>query len=341
MDLLARCLARRSDGPRLAANWLMRLIRIKTQLNAGIALPASMAMKAIIQVFGDAEEGAAAVIQWLPPITQLPANELQELRHSGVGRTPTGLIFGTDVLVSRLCMKAFRPVEKSFEDELELFEKLSLLRDAGLFESSLNELPTWRHQLVSFVYSDTDLVATWKRLWNQMEEQRLRARYVAFTNDRSADEASLFLCVTTVSYLERGDREPALWNEVYEAVWFMTLVYGSQVEARGWRRVFVLLMGLLPKHFDLATDTGVEKLSAILASLADDEELVIYTAAQLFRAGAAPQTITNAGMGTELNLQAAFARFEQHTGNHEKYPLSKIWKNEGATCRQILEQSGG
>ena len=338
MDLLARCLARRSDGPRLAANWLMRLVRIKTQLNAGIALPASMAMKAIIQVFGDAEENAAAVIQWLPPVSPMSPNELQELRNSGAGRTPTGLTFGMDGLVARLCMKAFRPDTKNFKDELEFFERLSLLRDAGLFEPNQNEIPTWRHQLVSYVYSGTDLVATWKRLWNQMEEQRLRSRYVAFTNDRSADEASLFFCATTISFLERGegDREPALWNEVYEAVWFMTLFYGTQVEARRWRHVFVLLMGLLPKHFDLAADAGIDKLSAILASFADDEELAIYTAAHLFRAGAAPQLITSAAGRAQLDLQSALAGFEQHAGNREKYPLAKIWKDHEATCRQIM-----
>jgi hypothetical protein len=339
MGLLARCLfSRRSDGPRLAANWLRRLVREKTQLNAAIALPASLAMKAIIEVYGNAQENSAAVLQWLPPVTELSPNEIQELRQSGVGRTPAGLIFGMDVLVARLCMKAYRTDAKSFKDELELFEKLLLLRDAGIFEPHQNEIPTWRHQLVSLVFSDNNLVATWKRLWNQMEEQRLRSRFVAFTNDHSADEASLFFCAAAVSCLElrEGDREPTLWNEVYQAVWFMTLSYGSQVEARRWRHVFVLLMRLLPKHFDLATDAGIDNLSAILASFADDVELAIYTAAHLFHAGAAPQLIVNAAGRAQLDLHSALQRFEQHAGNGEKYPLSKIWKDEGTTCRQIL-----
>lgn len=343
MGLLVRWLSRRSDGPRLAANWLRRLVREKTQLNAAIALPASLAMNAIIEVFGNTEENSVAVLQWLPPVTELSPNEIQELRQSGVGRTPAGLIFGMDVLVARLCMKAYRTDAKNFKDELELFEELLLLRDAGIFEAHQNEIPTWRHQLVSLVFSDTDLVATWKRLWNQMEEQRLRSRFVAFTNDHSADEASLFFCAATISCLElrEGVREPALWNEVYQAVWFMTLSYGSQVEARRWRQVFVLLMRLLPKHFDLATDTGIDKLSAILASFADDVELAIYTVAHLFHAGAAPQLIRNAAGCAQLDLYSALARFEQHAGNSEKYPLSKIWKNEGATCRQILELDVG
>jgi len=100
--------------------------------------------------------------------------------------------------------------------------------------------------------------------------------------------------------------------------------------------VFVLLMRLLPKHFDLATDTGIDKLSAILASFTDDVELAIYTAAHLFHAGAASQMITNAAGRAQLDLHSALQRFEQHAGNGEKYPLSKIWKCEEATCRQIL-----
>lgn len=340
---LARCLSRRSDGPRLAANWLRRLVREKTQLNEAIALPASLAMKAIIEVFGNTEENSVAVLQWLPPVTKLSPNEIQELRQSGVGRTPAGLIFGMDVLVARLCMKAYRTDPKSFKDETELFEELLLLRDAGIFEGHQNEIPTWRHQLVSVVFSDTDPAATWKRLWNQMEEQRLRSRFVAFTNDHSADEASLFFCAATISCLElrEGVREPALWNEVYQAVWFMTLCYGSQVQARRWRQVFVLLMRTLPKHFDLATDTGIEKLSAILASFADDIELAIYTVAHMFHAGATPQLIRNAAGRAQLDLYSVLARFEQHSGNGEKYPLSKIWKNEGAACHQILELDVG
>jgi hypothetical protein len=343
MESLARNLARRSDGPRLAANWLMHLVRIKTQLHAWIALPASMAMKAIIQTFGDAEANAAIVIPWLPHRPPLTPDELDELRDSGRGRTPASLTPGMDLLVARLSMKAYRPDAESFEDELRIFENLLLLRDAGLFDANLNDFPTWRHQLVSCVFSGADPVATWKRLWNQMEEQRLRSRYIAFTNDHSADDASLFLSAATISLLGRseGDQEAALWNEVYVAVWFMTLFYGSQAEGRKWRCAFVLLMGLLPQHFDLTTDSGIDKLAAILASFADDEELIIYTAAQLFRADAAPQLITSAASRAQLDFESALARFEQHAGNEEKYPLAKIWKDQSATCRQILVSGAG
>jgi len=103
----------------------------------------------------------------------------------------------------------------------------------------------------------------------------------------------------------------------------------------------VLLMGLLPQHFDLTTDSGIDKLAAILASFADDEELIIYTAAQLFRADAAPQLITSAASRAQLDFESALARFEQHAGNEEKYPLAKIWKDQSATCRQILVSGAG
>jgi hypothetical protein len=176
MESLARSLARRSDGPRLAANWLMRLVRIKTQLHARIALPASMAMKAIIQTFGDAEANAATVIPWLPQQPLLTPDEFHELRDSGRGRTPLSLTPGMDLLVARLSMKGYRQDTTSFEDELRIFENLLLLRDAGLFDANLNDFPTWRHQLVSCMFSVADPVATWKRFWDQMEEQRLRSR---------------------------------------------------------------------------------------------------------------------------------------------------------------------
>jgi hypothetical protein len=65
----------------------------------------------------------------------------------------------------------------------------------------------------------------------------------------------------------------------------MTLLYGSRVDGRAWRYLFVLLMGTLPKYLDLATETGISKLSAIVAAFAGDEELTIHTVAHLFRAG--------------------------------------------------------
>jgi hypothetical protein len=56
----------------------------------------------------------------------------------------------------------------------------------------------------------------------------------------------------------------------------------------------VLLMGALPKHLDLVTDTGIDKLSEIVAAFAGDEELTIHTVAHLFRTGTASQLLTNA-----------------------------------------------
>ena len=133
MDLLAQSIAHRADGPRLAADWSIRLVRIKTQLNAWAALPASMAMKAMIETFGSTEESATTVIESFPRIPALSPGELQELRGSGVGRTPRGVTPGMDILIARMTMKACRQDTKSFDDELQLFENLSLLRDPGAF----------------------------------------------------------------------------------------------------------------------------------------------------------------------------------------------------------------
>ena len=141
MDLLAQSIAHRADGPRLAADWLIRLVRIKTQLNAWAALPASMAMKAMIETFGSTEESATTVIESFPRIPALSPGELQELRGSGVGRTPRGVTPGMDIPIARMTMKACRQDTKSFDDELQLFENLSLLRDPGLHNIDLNELP--------------------------------------------------------------------------------------------------------------------------------------------------------------------------------------------------------
>ena len=123
-----------------------------------------------------------------------------------------------DILIARMTMKACRQDTKSFDDELQLFENLSLLRDPGLHNVDLNQLPTWRHQLISCAFSSADLVITWKRCWQQLEEQRLRLRYSTFTNDHSANDVSLFLCATAISLLERTEKGStlAVWNEVHE-----------------------------------------------------------------------------------------------------------------------------
>jgi len=335
MDLLARSIARRTDGLRLAANWIMRLVRLKTQLNAWAALPASMAMKALIQAFGSSEENAATVIRWLPHIPSLSTSELQKLRESGVGRIPTGITPGMDVLIARLSMKAFRQDTKSFDDELQLFESLSLLRDPGLHDP-MNAIPTWRHELISCAFSSTDPAATWKRHWDQLEEQRLRSRYSTFTNDYSANNASLFLCAVAISLLGRNeDAKLALWNELYVAVWFRTLLYGLQVEGRSWRYLFVLLMGTLPRHLDLATSTGISKLSDIVAVFAEDEELSIQTLAHLFRAGIGAELLMNATAQAQVDLQSKLGRFEQHPDDVVMYPLNKYWNDAGSICRQI------
>ena len=337
MNLLAQSIARRTDGPRLAADWLMRLVRIKTQLNPWAALPASMAMKAMIETFGSAEERARNVIEWLPHVPALSPGELQELSSSGVGQTPRGITPGMDILVARMTMKACREDTKSFDDELQLLENLLLLRDPGLHNADLNELPTWRHQLVSCAFSSADLVITWKRCWQQLEEQRLRQRYSTFTNDHSANDASLFLCAAAISLLGRTEKGSTLvfWNEVHEAVWFMTLLYSSHVDGRAWRYLFVLLMGTLPKYLDLATEAAISKLSAIVAAFGGDEELTIQTIAHLFRSGIASESLKKAATQAKVDFQATLERFEQHADNVHIYPLSKYWKDAGAICRQM------
>jgi hypothetical protein len=159
----------------------------------------------------------------------------------------------------------------------------------------------------------------------------------------SANDASLFLCAVDISLLGRSEGDPklALWNEVYEAVWFMTLLYGSHVEGRSWRYLFVLLMGALPKHLDLVTDTGIDKLSEIVAAFAGDEELTIHTVAHLFRTGTASQLLTNAASRAHVDLESALGRSEQNAGNAERCPLSKYWKDAGSISRQILGLSVG
>jgi hypothetical protein len=343
MDSLAQTIARRADGPRLVADWLMRLVRMKTQLSAWAALPASMAMKAMIQIFGSTEERATTVIQWFPYIPALSKGELQELRGTGVGRISIGITPQVDVLVARLSMKGFRQDTKSFDDELRLYENLSLLRDPGLHDVNFDELPTWRHQLVSCVFLGTDPVVTWKRHWGQLEEQRLRSRHSTFTNDHSADDASLFLCAAAISLLGRTEKGSTLvlWTEVHDAIWFMTLLYGSLVGGRNWRYLFALLVGTLPRHLDLTSAIGIDRLSAIVKAFAGDEELIIQTVAQVFRTGIASGSLMNAVAQAKVDLRSTLKRFEQHADNVHIYSLSKYWKDAGTICNQILGPSVG
>jgi hypothetical protein len=341
MERLALVLSRRSDGPRLAADWLMRLVRVKTPLDGWPALPVSMALKAIVQVLGDVEAHSASVIKWLPNPLLLQTEELNQLGGSGMGRIPTSLTPGMDILLARLFMKAYRTDTESFEEELRLFGDLLLLRDIGLHDTNLSEFPTWRHQLVSCAFMRPGLVGTWRQLWKQMEEQRLRSRYWTFTNDHSADDASLFLASAAISFLGRdeGDQDPGFWNEVYEAIWFMVLLYGSQVGGRNWRRLFVHLAGTLPKHLDLSTDGGGDKLSTIVARFATDYELTIHTVAQLTRAGIPSEPLANAVRRANVDFESALLRFEKYAGNRVMCPLSTEWIDSGTICRQILGPS--
>ncbi len=348
MQRLAQGLARRNDGSRLVAHWLMRLVRIKTQLNAWLSLPASMAIRALVQVFGDSEVNAAGVIQCLPPTTTLSPDDEKHLRLSGVGQAHTSLTPGIDILIVKLLMKAFRQDTKSFEDELRAFNNLLLVRDSGLFtDPSLTELATWRHQLVGRALTGPNLVGTWKSCWDLLEEQRRRTRHAAFTLDHSADEPSLFLCSTALSLLEEeGDslrvNAPdglALWNIVYESVWLMVLLYGSQAEGEVWRYLLALLMRALPKHLEIASDHGTKRLSDLLASFAGDDELVTHSVARLFRAGSSSHLLTTVLNRAGLKLESILDRLEHFSGDRTLYPMMRRWPDAMSTCRQILKSA--
>lgn len=344
MEQLAQRLVQRSDGSRLAAHWLMRLVRMKTLLNPWLALPPSMAIKAIVQVFGDSEKNAVPIINQLPLVSELTDDDKDELRASGKSKTLSGQTPKTDVLMARLFLKAFRSDTNGFSEDSQLFEELLLLRDSGLFDPNPNEVPTWRHQLASCTFPEVNLASTWRRLWEQLEGQRLRSKHSMFTNDRSADEASLFLCATGLSRLDNRANltQPeessslTLWNEVYRAIWFQVLFYSSHVEVRSWRHLLVLLLGVLPKHLDLASEDGLAQLSGIFRSFGCDEELTIHTIAHLSRVGVEgrllKQTIDQAG----LDMESILRRFERNADNVELYPLLKRWKQVNLICREFL-----
>jgi hypothetical protein len=344
LEQLAQRLVQRSDGSRLAAHWLMRLVRMKTLLNPWLALPPSMAIKAIVQAFGDSENNPVLILNQLPLVSELTDDDKDELRASGKGKTFSGQTPKSDVLMSRLLLKAFRSDTSGFKEEFQLFEELLLLRDSGLFDPNLNELPTWRHQLASCTFLEVNLASTWKRLWEQLEGQRLRSKHSMFTNDRSADEASLFLCATGLSVLENRasltqPEEPSrltLWNEVYTAIWFQTLVYSSHVEARSWRYLLVLLLGALPKHLDLASEDGLAQLSEIFRSFASDEELTIHTVAQLSRVRVEGRLLRRAIAQAGFDMESILRQFERNAENVEVYPLSKRWKDVSLACRELL-----
>lgn len=348
MERLAKTLALRNDGSKLAAHWLMRLVRIKTQLNEWLSLPASMAIEALVRVFGDSERNAAGVIQWLPSITKLSADEEKELRLSGLGLASANLTPGTDILMVRLLMKAFRDDPKNFNDELHAFSNLLLVRDAGLFtDPSLSELGTWRHRLVGHALAGPDLVSRWKKHWNALEEQRRRNRHFAFTSDHSADEPSLFLCATALCLLERDGKvvstsEPEsleLWNAVYESVWFMTLLYNFQHEGEVWRYLLTLLMRVLPRHLDIESEAGIDRMEELLASFAGDEELVLHSVARLFLAGCSPKLLMRALTRTSLELESILDRFEPYSNDVAIYPMTKRWHDAASICREFAKNT--
>lgn len=126
MVQLARRLAERIDGPQLAAHWLMRLVRMKTILDPWSALPSSMAIHAIVSVFGDSDLHAVPVLDHLPQVPESTEDEKRTLLPSGKGLSWNGQAPKADVLMSRLLLKAYRSDYGSFADELQLFEKTAV-----------------------------------------------------------------------------------------------------------------------------------------------------------------------------------------------------------------------
>jgi hypothetical protein len=347
MEQLARKLQSRRDGPQLAAHWLLRLIRIKSLLHPWLALPASFATKAIIQVFGDSEKNAAPILNHLKTDFQLTDDERNALRASGKGKNVGAQTHKVDVLMARLLLKAHRSDTADYNEEGQVFEDVLLLRDPGLFDPNQNQSPTWRHHLASCTLNDADLACTWKRKWEDLSTQRLRAKNPMSTDDRSADEPSHFLCATAICRLEN---RPSLnrpenvfglfwWDEVYRAIWFQVLFYSCHGEARSWRRLFVLLLGVLPKHMDLASEPGLEKLAEIWRSVGSDEELIIHTIAHLFRVGVEKEPLKASIALSGLDMEPILLRFESKGDNIHVYPLSEHWKQVNFTCREGLANS--
>jgi hypothetical protein len=339
MEQLARKLQSRVDGSRLAVHWLLRLVRIKSSLHPWLALPASFATKAIIQVFGDSEENAAPMLNHLKIDYQLTDDEKKSLRASGKGKNVGAQTYGVDVLMARLLLKAHRPDTADFNEEGQLFEDVLLLRDPALFDPNQNQSPTWRHHLASCMLNDADLAGNKKRLWEDLSTQRLRAKNPMSTGDRTADEPSHFLCATAICRLEN---RPSLnqpenasglssWDEVYKAIWFQVLFYSWHGEARNWRRLFVLLVGVLPKHTDLASEHGLEKLAQIWRSLGSDEELIIHAIAHLVRVGVEKEPLKTSMALAGLEMEPILLRFDSKGDNIHVYPLSEHWKQVSVT----------
>lgn len=176
--------------------------------------------------------------------------------------------------------------------------------------------------------------------------QRMRVQHPMFTQDDSADEASLFLCAAGLGFLKSSATSThpedapflALWKEVYGAAWFQTLLYASHSKATNWRYLLIVLVGVLPKHLSLTSETGLGHLSGMLRSFGRDEELILHTIAYLARAGVGgrllKEAITGAGIATEVIL----TQFERNAENIHLNPLSEHWKDVGEAYRAMIAE---
>jgi len=343
MALLAQRLAERIDGPQLAAHWLMRLVRMKTILHPWNALPSSIAIHAIVQVFGDSELHAGPVLAHLPQVAELTEDEKRRVLPFGKGLPWNGRAPKTDVLMCRLLLKAYRPDCGSFVEELQLFQTLLLQRDVGLFESKDTELPTWRHELSGCILLGAHFAHTWKRLWEQLAIQRMRVQHIASTQDDSADEASFFLCAVGLGFLKSRatSTDPeyapclALWKEVYGAVWFQSLLYTSHPKATNWRYLLVLLIGVLQKHTSLPSEEALRQLSEVLHSFGRDEELILHTIDYLASIGVGGRLLNEAITRAGIPKEAILKQFERNGENIHLYPLCKRWKGVTERCRSV------
>ncbi len=346
MHLLAWGLSRRKDGFQLAAHWLLRLVRMKTQLSGWHVLPVSMAIQGLVRVFGDDESNATLVLEGLPVSSPLSQAEKQKLRFAGLGSPSLSPTPRMDILMVRLLMKAFRQDTKGYDEERETFGDLLLMRDAGLYtDPNLSEAATWRHQLLGCVFGGSDLVNLWREYWDQLEEQRLRLRHSVFTSDHSADEASLFLCATALGLLQREgeggkvktQKDLHFWNMIYESAWFMSLLYGSQPDGWNWRYLLTNILGTLPKHLDISSDDGGTRLLELFVSFADDEELLIHSVARLLQAGTDSGVLMIALKSVGLDFAAILDRFGPSSTNVWIYPMSKRWPDAWSICRELSE----
>ena len=344
MVQLVGMLQSRSDGSHLGAQWLLRLVRVKSTLNPWLALPASFAMEAVARVFGDSEEHARPILGWLEVDCQIADGERMTLRGLGRGRSFSARPYRVDVLMARLVLKAHCSDTSDYQEENQLLEDVLFLRDPGLFDPNQNQSPTWRHHLASWTLRDADLAGFWKQRWENLASQRLRAKNPMFTDDRSADEPSHFWCATAICWLENRPslNQPengsylSLWDELYQAIWFQVLFYSVHGEATTWRRLFVFLVGVLPKQTDLTSEHGVEKLAHIWGSLGSDEELITHTLAHLVRLGIDRDALRTSIEMSSLEMEPILVRFESKGDNVYVYPLSEHWKQTNLICRELL-----